>query len=893
MPRRKKTININSDDLIHVGINQLMTPTGKIITFNDEQIEGLNKIRNWLKNGETFFTLSGHAGTGKSTIIKKILDENPYGVVVSAPTHKAKKVLINTTGMDAQTLHSLLGLRPDVDLDNFNPNEPEFNPIADPKIGDYRFVVIDEASMINSDLYKMIEDQTKGTGTKVLFMGDPAQIPPVGERESVVFNLPHEHYRLTKIERQSDSNPLFSVSDVLRNNLTALDGAYLRKTKINKNGEGITFITDKSEFRKRILEKYKSDEFKKNTDFVKVIVWRNKTVMSANKVIRTSLFGENSDFIEIGDILMAYRSVRSSNGRSNIIENSADYRIVEKSDLQTNKYKIKGYRVKLREDLPHEKFKFKDVFIVDITDYENLHRYASLHDLYKEMSKKNGWDEYYNFRRHNILLTTITHHKDRKPRSKKEIINKDMDYGMAITAHKCLSEDSWVQKNNGFVKLKNLKIGDIVCCGNNTYEKVIDKIYTGKKTSFRLKTSAGYEIKCSKDHKILDINNNFQSLKNFKIGDYIPINRNKINCEINTHEKDVNYYMGLLVADGWYSGSNKRDKYRILLTIGLDDNENVHFIKEFYEKNNINFGEYSYKNRKIINIGVSNKGWREYLQTIGLEYVKGNEKSVPSSILNGTLQEKSNFVAGLFDGDGSVNNKGLVRFVNNSYILIKQIQNILLEFGIISFYRKHKKSYALTIMESSVSLFNKYISFRLNRKKSKLENYLPTNKTNIDFVPFRDKIISLIRFDIQKKNQWKTKNYGIFLRDYRKLSYFLRYKHISYRHLENIIQLYELNQIPINPFIEKIYHNHYFYDKIVEIIEENEIDMYDLEVENTHQYVSDGFIVHNSQGSTYTHVFVMENDIDVNWLIKERNQLKYTAFTRPTISVTVLTNVKE
>jgi exodeoxyribonuclease-5 len=47
---------------------------------------------------------------------------------------------------------------------------------------------------------------------------------------------------------------------------------------------------------------------------------------------------------------------------------------------------------------------------------------------------------------------------------------------------------------------------------------------------------------------------------------------------------------------------------------------------------------------------------------------------------------------------------------------------------------------------------------------------------------------------------------------------------------------------------------------------------------------------HKAQGSTYTHVFVMENDIDANWLIKERNQLKYTSFTRPIISATVLTN---
>lgn len=435
MAKKKK-----NKDILHIGVNQLMLTTGKIITFNDEQYEGIKKIRQWLKNGETFFTLAGYAGTGKSTIIKKILDDYHLDVVVSAPTHKAKKVLMNTTDLEAQTLHSLLGLRPDVDLDSFNPNDPEFNPIAEPKIGEYDFVIIDEASMINQELYNMIIEKTKDLQTKVLFMGDPAQIPPVGEKESVVFSQPHEIYQLTKIERQNDTNPLWTIYDALRNNLTNPSGGFQRKSIMNKLGEGVIFTTDKQEFRQAILKKYTSDDFKTNTDFAKVIAWRNKTVMASNKVIRTALFGENADIIEIGDILMAYRSVRSTNARYNIIENSADYRVTDKSDLEENKYKIFGWRIKIREDLPHGKFKFKEIFIVDINNHDNLHRYAELHDKYKELGKKRkeigSWAEYYDFRRQNILMKTITKHKDGKPRSKYEIINKDMDYGMAITAHK-------------------------------------------------------------------------------------------------------------------------------------------------------------------------------------------------------------------------------------------------------------------------------------------------------------------------------------------------------------------------------------------------------------------------------------------------------------------------
>lgn len=421
--------------------NQLLLPSGKLITFNDEQFEGLKKIKHWLKNGKTFFTLAGYAGTGKSTIIKKILDEYRWGVVVSAPTHKAKKVVMNTTGEDGQTLHALLGLRPDVNLDEFNPNDPKFNPIAIPRINDYNLVIIDEASMINQELYDLILDKTKDSRTKVLFMGDPAQIPPVGEKESVVFNQENginEFHQLTKIERQTDTNPLAYVYDALRNNLTVIDGGFLRRSAMNDLGEGVRFTVNKKRFREAVIEKYKSPEFKKDTDFVKVIAWRNETVMKSNKVIRTALLGDKTDIVEVGDLLMAYRSVSDEKQRYNIIENSADYRVMEKSALEMNKYDIKGYLIKLREDLPHKHYKFQDVFIVDSNDHDNLHLYADMHDFFRDMGKSNKkmWVKYYEFRRNNLIMKTIDTFKNGLPRGSSDVIAKDLDYGYAITGHK-------------------------------------------------------------------------------------------------------------------------------------------------------------------------------------------------------------------------------------------------------------------------------------------------------------------------------------------------------------------------------------------------------------------------------------------------------------------------
>ena len=64
-----------------------------------------------------------------------------------------------------------------------------------------------------------------------------------------------------------------------------------------------------------------------------MIAWKNETVMMANKVIRDELFGTKTNIVEVGDILMAYRSISDAKQRYNIIENSADYRVMEKSEL--------------------------------------------------------------------------------------------------------------------------------------------------------------------------------------------------------------------------------------------------------------------------------------------------------------------------------------------------------------------------------------------------------------------------------------------------------------------------------------------------------------------------------------------------------------------------------
>lgn len=418
--------------------NQLRLTNGKIITFNDEQFEGINKIRKWLKSDKSYLLLTGPAGTGKSTIIKKILEEYRGGVVVSAPTHRAKKVIGKITNKKSKTIHSLLGLRMDVSLENFSPNNPIFNPIAIPQITDYQWVIIDEASMLNYDLLNLIKEKIGKSRTKILFMGDIFQICPVGEKRSEVFyDVEIEKVELTKIERQIDGNPLLLLYEDIRKNIEILNG-FPKKTNVNNIGEGIIFTTNKKEFRKAMFEKYHSEEFKNNINYVKTVAWKNETVMLSNKIIRTELFGNNSDIVEINDLLTGYRTISNSRLTYNIIENSGDYRVIEKSNLEENSYGIKGFQVKIREDLGKNKFKYDDIFIVDITDHENLHLYGQMHDFFCEMGKGNKkmWRKYYDFRRNNIIMCDIDKYINGMYRNISDIIKKDIDWGYSCTVHK-------------------------------------------------------------------------------------------------------------------------------------------------------------------------------------------------------------------------------------------------------------------------------------------------------------------------------------------------------------------------------------------------------------------------------------------------------------------------
>ena len=192
--------------------------------------------------------LSGFAGTGKTYLIAQLLKvlAGQMTIAVAAPTNKAVRVLRSKIAEDGLSLddeavepgdyqdplksergeaiafasiHSLLGLQ----LTELEDGSQQCQKKADSKLHHYDLVVIDECSMIGADLFAMVV--TAKRDTLMLFVGDPAQLPPIeAKRVDVVsptFSRVSLQATLSDVVRQARDNPVIKLSMMLRQAIEA------------------------------------------------------------------------------------------------------------------------------------------------------------------------------------------------------------------------------------------------------------------------------------------------------------------------------------------------------------------------------------------------------------------------------------------------------------------------------------------------------------------------------------------------------------------------------------------------------------------------------------------------------------------------------------------------
>lgn len=242
---------------------------------------------------EKVMVLQGYAGTGKSTLVKTLMDNmqkylkmarlvNPtmfeYQVQLTATTNKAAEALHQITGMEVRTIHSFLGLRVNKD---FRTGQSVLTPRDNtPEYG--YILIIDEASMIDGPLLTTIFNKTENC--KIMFIGDPAQLPPVKYTTTPVFDAKFTTAKLEKIMRQAAGNPIIELATQFRE--TVSTGIW---TPFTPDGTHVVHM-DREAFDDAIVAEFTRPDWR-HVDS-KVLAWRNETVLRYNHAINNKISGD-------------------------------------------------------------------------------------------------------------------------------------------------------------------------------------------------------------------------------------------------------------------------------------------------------------------------------------------------------------------------------------------------------------------------------------------------------------------------------------------------------------------------------------------------------------------------------------------------------------------------
>ncbi len=427
-------------------------------TLNAEQQAALYKLEDFYNNPAKYqneITLSGYAGTGKTTILgvfDKYLKNKTYvKPIYTSPTHRANAVTkMKNPKANVLTLHKLFGLNPMLNLesDQLDIRDVKTESVKEPKIKRGDTIIVDESSMVTNELYDLIQEFKDTMNLRIIFAGDRGQLGPVQndtKLQSKVFDNPQNQAQLTKVERTGD-NP------ILLNSTRAREGQDFTYITDEIDGNGVEFFDTPDRLNQIIGQNLKEMMESGNMLYFRILSSLNKDVAKINVQARQILFGEEakkSPYIK-GDILMGYDNI----GEDMLI-NSGDYvveDVSEEKDLVVNVPKaslnqygdlvldpgkdviVKGYRVTIKDILNPD-----NIFSLNLPSEGND---AELVEIANRLLELKGFYSRVSGRARGKLFGAISEvsndivfNRDIKDNGR-FLAKKAIDYGYAHTIHK-------------------------------------------------------------------------------------------------------------------------------------------------------------------------------------------------------------------------------------------------------------------------------------------------------------------------------------------------------------------------------------------------------------------------------------------------------------------------
>jgi hypothetical protein len=390
---------INSQEFIEVSPLESQEEAVIVSGLTVSQSQAMEAIINFLKSGERYFRLTGYAGTGKSYLIGNLIEylqQENQKFEVATPTNKAAKNLTKLAeerGLSVQvkTIARLLAQQPELDEDT---GEELFVSQQEVDLSEYDVIIFDEFSMINSDNFQEIHQAVRlSPRTKIIYVGDGAQLPPVGESMPIVLgsNLITASFTLREIVRYEGE--ISKVAEKIR----SIDKYNYQLYPYQSTADKSLVVCPYQQWLETAVTYFQSSNYREDSDYCRILVWRNRTADALNAHVRKNLWGEGVPPYVTGERLIAKRPVfrtfaqkKSYKKWSIVINNSEECEVIDSPRLLTSKKK-KENKYDYWEILVMTESKSK-VKLKILTDESEKIRQEKL----QELKDKKQWREYTN-----------------------------------------------------------------------------------------------------------------------------------------------------------------------------------------------------------------------------------------------------------------------------------------------------------------------------------------------------------------------------------------------------------------------------------------------------------------------------------------------------------------
>lgn len=324
------------------------------LTLSPGQETALTKLESFLEGNIQVFMLKGYAGSGKTTILEGLvhyLDTIEKDFLLMAPTGRAAKVIREKTGQEAFTIHkSIYSYEDMVEVEEGDSFFYNYKLRNNTDVAGKIFI-IDEASMLSdakseneffrfgsghllSDLIEYTRITMGNSKSKIIFVGDPCQLPPVTDNSSKAFepiylkekfNLSSEETEMKEVKRQGGESGILKAAANIRKSMSA--GFY---NDFNLRANGNDIINPSFE---TFLDKWQETASPKI-----IIASKNKTCLDLNLQIRERRFGNARLPIQKSDIVI----MGGNNYRKGIF--NGEFAVINQvsSEIETRTIALKG-----------------------------------------------------------------------------------------------------------------------------------------------------------------------------------------------------------------------------------------------------------------------------------------------------------------------------------------------------------------------------------------------------------------------------------------------------------------------------------------------------------------------------------------------------------------------